>query len=47
MKFPKDIFVEEIFQAFGIKPRGLHNALEDCRIAAEVLRKVVGEWVLI
>jgi DNA polymerase III epsilon subunit-like protein len=33
---------EEIFQAFGIKPRGLHNALEDCRIAAEVLRKVVG-----
>ena len=32
---------EEIFQAFGAKPRGLHNALEDCRIAAEVLRKIV------
>jgi DNA polymerase III epsilon subunit-like protein len=32
---------EEIFQALGAKPRGLHNALEDCRIAADVLRKVV------
>jgi DNA polymerase III epsilon subunit-like protein len=31
---------EEIFQAYGAKPRGLHNALEDCRLAAEVLRKI-------
>ncbi len=31
---------EEIFQAFGTKPRERHDALEDCRIAAEVLRKV-------
>jgi len=30
---------EDIFQALGMKPRGLHDALEDCRIAAEVLRK--------
>lgn len=32
---------EEIFQAFGAKPRGLHDALEDCRISADVLRKIV------
>ncbi len=32
---------EEIFLAFGAKPRELHNALEDCRIAADVLRKIV------
>ncbi|TSC70425.1 MAG: hypothetical protein CEO12_359 [Parcubacteria group bacterium Gr01-1014_46] len=32
---------EEIFQAFGAKPRGLHNALEDCRITANVLRKII------
>ncbi len=32
---------EEIFLAFGAKPRGFHNALEDCRIAADVLRKIV------
>jgi DNA polymerase III epsilon subunit-like protein len=32
---------EEIFQQFGAKPRGLHNALEDCRIAADVLREIV------
>ena len=31
---------EEIFQAFGTKPRDLHNALEDCRITADLLRKV-------
>lgn len=31
---------EPIFQAFGAKPRSSHDALEDCRIAAEVLRKV-------
>lgn len=30
---------EDIFQAFGLPARGLHNALEDCRYAAEVLRK--------
>lgn len=32
---------EELFQYFGAQPRGLHNALEDCRITAEVLRKIV------
>lgn len=32
---------EEIFQEFGAKPRDLHDALEDCRIAADVLRKIV------
>jgi DNA polymerase III alpha subunit (gram-positive type) len=32
---------EEMFQAFGAQARGLHDALEDCRIAAEVLRKIV------
>ncbi len=32
---------EDIFQAFGAKPRDLHNALEDCRITADVLRKIV------
>lgn len=31
---------EEIFQFFGAKPRGNHDALEDCRIASEVLRKI-------
>jgi len=31
---------EEIFQRFGAKARGLHNALEDCRIAADILRKI-------
>ena len=34
---------EEIFQEFGLPPRGLHNALEDARFAAEVLRKVMKE----
>ncbi len=32
---------EKMFQYFGAKPRGLHNALEDCRITAEVLRKII------
>ncbi|MCH7883323.1 3'-5' exonuclease [Patescibacteria group bacterium] len=32
---------EEMFKAFGAKPRELHDALEDCRIAADVLRKIV------
>ena len=31
---------EEIFQEFGAKPRGNHNALEDCRITADVLSKI-------
>lgn len=34
------IYSEELFRYYGAKPRGLHNALEDCRIAADVLRKV-------
>lgn len=32
---------EEIFKEFGAKPRGFHDALEDCRIAADVFRKCV------
>ena len=32
---------EDIFKAFGAKPRELHDALEDCRIAADILRKIV------
>lgn len=34
------IFSEEMFQAFSAKPRGLHDALEDARIAADVLRQL-------
>lgn len=32
---------EEIFQMFGAKPRELHDALEDCRITADVLRRIL------
>lgn len=33
---------EEMFQAFGMPPRtGHHNALQDCRFAADVLRQIV------
>lgn len=32
---------ETMFQAFGASSRGLHNALEDCRIVADILRKIV------
>lgn len=35
------ILSEEMFQYYGAKPRGLHNALEDCRITADVLRKIM------
>jgi DNA polymerase III epsilon subunit-like protein len=35
------VYSEELFQYFGAKPRGLHNALEDCRITADILRKIV------
>ncbi len=31
---------EDIFKALGIPPRGLHTALEDCRIVAQILRKL-------
>jgi len=34
------IHSEEMFQFFGAKPRGLHDALEDCRLAADILRKI-------
>jgi DNA polymerase III alpha subunit (gram-positive type) len=37
---PDNFRSEQMFQAFGAKPRKLHNALEDARIAADVLRKV-------
>lgn len=32
---------EDIFSQFGLGPRGKHDALEDCRLASEVLRKIV------
>ena len=32
---------EDIFREFGAAPRDLHDALEDCRIQAEVLRRLV------
>ena len=32
---------ESIFKEFGAKPRGLHDALEDCRITADVLRMLI------
>ena len=32
---------EEIFKAFGTKARGLHDALEDARIVADIVRKIV------
>ncbi len=35
------LFVNEIMEAFALPPRGTHQALEDCRIAAEILRKVM------
>jgi DNA polymerase III epsilon subunit-like protein len=41
------IWSEEIFQAFDAKPRGFHDALEDCRITADVLRKIVFNKALI
>jgi len=31
---------EPIFKEFNVKLRGLHDALEDCRIAADILRKI-------
>ncbi len=32
---------EEMFQALGLPKRGTHDALEDCRHAAEALRKIM------
>lgn len=33
---------EQMFQAFGMPPRtGHHNALQDCRFAADVLRQIM------
>ncbi len=34
---------EEMFQAFGLPSRGTHDALEDCRHEAEVLRKIIAK----
>jgi len=34
---------EAMFQEFGLPPRGVHDALEDCRYAAQVLRKILGK----
>jgi len=32
---------EAMFQEFGLPSRGMHDALDDCRHAAQVLRKIV------
>lgn len=32
---------EEMFQAFGLPARANHDALEDCRYAAEILKKLI------
>ena len=32
---------EQMFQAFGLAPRGAHDALEDCRHVATILRKIL------
>lgn len=40
---PEIIRSEETFQAFGQNARGAHNALDDCRRTAEVLRAVVNQ----
>ncbi len=32
---------ESIFQSFGIAPRGKHDALEDARITAKILRQII------
>lgn len=34
---------EAMFQEFGLPSRNIHNALEDCRHAAQVLRKIIGK----
>jgi hypothetical protein len=34
---------EAMFQEFGLPPRGTHDALEDCRHEAMVLRKILGK----
>ncbi len=33
---------DDMFQFFGIPKRGNHDALEDARIAADILRKIMG-----
>ncbi|MBX4205449.1 MAG: 3'-5' exonuclease [Candidatus Doudnabacteria bacterium] len=34
---------EEMFEALGMPARGTHDALNDCRITADILRKIVNE----
>ena len=34
---------EEMFHQFGAAPRGLHDGLEDCRLEADILRKIIFE----
>jgi DNA polymerase III epsilon subunit-like protein len=36
-----DIKSEEMFQALGMPPRQKHDALQDCRYEAEILRKIM------
>jgi len=36
-----DVHSDEMFEQFGIGKRGYHDALEDARIAANILRKIV------
>ncbi len=37
---------EAVFQHFGFPPRGVHDALEDCRLEAEVLRRIIKQEAL-
>ncbi len=37
---------EAVFQHFGFPPRGVHDALEDCRLEAEVLRRIIKQVAL-
>lgn len=34
---------EAMFKEFGLPSRNIHDALEDCRHAAQVLRKIIGK----
>jgi DNA polymerase III epsilon subunit-like protein len=36
---------DAMFKYFGIPPRGTHDALEDCRIAAEIFKKIFNSQI--
>lgn len=46
LSHPEIIRSESTFQAFGQDARGTHNALDDCRRTAEILRAVVNKQEL-